>query len=129
MTMPTASTSMIAGGNATVFVSDMERAVRFYNQTLGLKIVYRAAEHFCMIDAGAGFLIGLHPPARNASAPGTSGSIQIGLDVSQPIEEVMNTLRTRGVIFHGPAINDGAVKLAFFTDPDGNELYLCEVMH
>jgi hypothetical protein len=28
----------------------------------------------------------------------------------------------------GAVVDDGAVKLAFFHDPDGNELYLCEVV-
>jgi catechol 2,3-dioxygenase-like lactoylglutathione lyase family enzyme len=129
MTTQTAAERMIKGGNATVFVSDMDRAVRFYNETLGLKIAYRAGDHFCMIDAGAGFLIGLHPPASNAAKPGTSGSIQIGLDVQEPIQDVVDSLRTRGVNFHGPVIDDSAVKLAFFNDPDGNVLYLCQVMH
>jgi len=26
-----------------------------------------------------------------------------------------------------PIVDDDQVKLAFFTDPDGNDLYLCEV--
>jgi hypothetical protein len=84
-----------------------------------------------MIDAGSGFLIGLHPPGRLAPAPGTAGSVQIGLNVTAPIEEVVETLRARGVVFdehEGSAvIDDGPVKLAFFHDQDGTELYLCEV--
>jgi hypothetical protein len=47
--------------------------------------------------------------------------------VGQPIESVVKTLTSRGVKFTGPVIDDKAVKLAFFTDPDGNVLYLCEV--
>ena len=120
---------LIDGGSPTVFITDMDRAVRFYTETLGLKIAYRADDHFCMIDAGGGLLIGLHPPGTHAPKPGTSGSIQIGLNVTQPIQKVYDALRKRGVNFHGPVIDDSAVKLAFFNDPDGNDLYLCEVMH
>lgn len=129
--MPTqaATKALIEGGSPTLFVRDMNRAVRFYNETLGLRIAYRAADHFCMIDAGAGLQIGLHPPARNAAQPGTRGSIQVGLNVTRPIQEVVDELTSRGVNFHGPVEDDGAVKLAFFNDPDGNDLYLCEVMH
>ena len=29
---------MIRGGNATLYVSDMDRAVRFYVETLGFKL-------------------------------------------------------------------------------------------
>jgi predicted enzyme related to lactoylglutathione lyase len=38
--------NMIAGGLATVFVSDMDRAVRFYTETLALKLEYRFGNHW-----------------------------------------------------------------------------------
>jgi catechol 2,3-dioxygenase-like lactoylglutathione lyase family enzyme len=44
---------------------------------------------------------------------------------------VVETLNARGVTFldsgPGPVRNDGPVKLAFFHDPDGNVLYLCQM--
>ncbi len=131
MSTETATEALINGGSPTIFVTDMERAVRFYTDTLGLGLSYRAGDHFAMIDAGGGLTLGLHPPVRNASAPGTPGSIQVGLTVSQPIEKVVEVLQSRGVEFtqssDGPIVDDDAVKLAFFCDPDGNELYLCQV--
>lgn len=127
-TKPLTENMMIRGGSPTIFITDMNRAVRFYSETLGLKIAYRAGDKFCMIDAGDGLMIGLHPPGEHASAPGTNGATQVGLNVAQPIQQVVDTLRARGVNFHGPVIDDqGSVKLAFFNDPDGNSLYLCEV--
>ena len=123
---------LIEGASPTIFVSDLSRAVRFYTETLGLKIAYRGGDHFAMIDAGGGCMIGLHPPGRRAPGPGTPGSIQVGLNVTQPIEEVVRQLQERGVSFDdhdgSPVVDDGAVKLAFLRDPDGNELYLCEVV-
>lgn len=123
--------AMITGGSPTVFVSDLDRAVDFYTNVLGLGLQYRAGEHFAMIDAGGGLSIGLHPPGRRSPSPGTAGCIQLGLSVGGPIETVVKTLQARGVTFKehdGSAIvDDGAVKLAFFGDPDGTELYLCEV--
>ena len=130
MTPQTATQSLISGGSPTIFVTDMDRAVRFYTETLGLGLKFRAGDHFAMIDAGQGFTLGLHPPGKNAGSPGTSGSIQVGLNVAQPIEQVVETLQSRGVKFDeigdGPIVDDGAVKLAFFGDPDGNALYLCQ---
>jgi predicted enzyme related to lactoylglutathione lyase len=121
---------LISGASPTIFITDMDRAVRFYGETLGLEIAHRAGNHFCMIDAGGGCQIGLHPPGPNTPPPGASGSTQVGLNVVGSIEDVVRTLTTRGVKFLGPVINDGnAVKLAFFDDPDGNVLYLCEVKH
>jgi catechol 2,3-dioxygenase-like lactoylglutathione lyase family enzyme len=134
-----ASTALISGGGPTVFVNDVEKAVQFYTNTLGLRLLYQAGPHFAMIDAGNGHQIGLHPPAKNAGAPGTRGSIQVCLMVTRPIEEVVRELQARGVKFDTragteagasqPIVDDEAVKLAFFSDPDGNDLYLCEVKH
>jgi catechol 2,3-dioxygenase-like lactoylglutathione lyase family enzyme len=125
---PTGGGGMIRGGSPTIFINDMNRAVRFYSETLGLKIAYRSGDKFCMIDAGDGLMISLHPPADNAAPPGTNGATQVGLNVTQAIEQVVETLRTRGVKFNGPIVDDqGKVKLAFFNDPDGNMLYLCQV--
>jgi catechol 2,3-dioxygenase-like lactoylglutathione lyase family enzyme len=117
---------LIEGGNATIYVSDMDRAVRFYTETLGLTILYRAGDHFAMVDAGRGLQLGLHPAGPASPRPGARGSISVGLTVTAPIEQVVTTLKARGVQFHGPIKDDSAVRLAFFGDPDGNDLYLCQ---
>jgi catechol 2,3-dioxygenase-like lactoylglutathione lyase family enzyme len=118
---------MIAGGNATVMVADLDRAVAFYTRVLGLELLTRSGSDWAEVTTG-GLTIGLHLAGHGAK-PGTPGSISIGLVVDQPIEQVMATLRQRGVRFHGPVVEGGAVKLAFFADPDGSALYLCEVDH
>ena len=129
MATQTKTAPLIDGASPTIFVSDMDRAVHFYNEVLGLKIQYRAGNDFCMIDAGGGTTLGLHPPGKHPPVPGSPGGIQVGLNVTRPIQEVVDELRKRGVMFHGPVINDDAVKLAFFGDQDGNALYLCELVH
>jgi catechol 2,3-dioxygenase-like lactoylglutathione lyase family enzyme len=125
------TTALLQGGSPTIFVADLQRAVDFYTKTLGLGLLYRAGDHFAMIDAGGGLVIGLHPPGARSPQPGSSGSIQVGLNVAQSIEYVVATLQDRGVTFREedgqPIVDDGAVKLAFFADPDGTDLYLCEV--
>lgn len=117
---------MISGGSATIYVADMDRAVEFYTETLGLKLHDRFENEWAAVDAGNGFLIGLHPTTEDGPEPGQAGSIQVGLFVDQPLEEVHETFFRRGVRFQGPIVNDRAVRLAYFTDPDGNQLYLCE---
>jgi predicted enzyme related to lactoylglutathione lyase len=121
---------MIRGGMPTVFVTDMSRAVKFYTGALGLALKERWGDHFAAVDAGDGLLLGLHPASPNAPPPGTSGSIQIGLNVAEPLDDVVSRLRARGVKFRGPIAEDpnGGVRIAFLGDPDGNDLYLCEVV-
>ena len=43
---------MISGGNATVYVSNMDAAVRFYTEDLGLKLTNRFGDHWATIEAG-----------------------------------------------------------------------------
>ena len=116
---------MIRGGNATIYVRDMQRAVEFYTQTLGLTLVFRAGDHWAELDAG-GLRIGLHPASDRGPAPGTPGAITVGLSVDEPIAQVVAVLESRGVTVEGPTRDDGGLSLAFFTDPDGNPLYLAE---
>jgi catechol 2,3-dioxygenase-like lactoylglutathione lyase family enzyme len=119
---------MITGGNATVYVSDMNRAVAFYVDTLGLKLLQRFGDHWSSVAAGSSLVIGLHPKSAHGPAPGTSGSISIGLTIDEPIAEVVQRLTGKGVQFRGPIVNDpkAGIALAFFGDPDGNDLYLCQ---
>lgn len=120
---------MITGGNATIFVSDMSRAVTFYVDVLGLTLARRFGDHWAEIQVGSSLVLGLHPRSENAPPPGTCGSISVGLNVEEPIDDVVARLQALGVRFRGPVVRDaeGGVALAFFGDPDGNDLYLCQV--
>lgn len=118
---------MIESITATIFVSDMDRAVDFYTRILGLPLSGRWGNEWAGIDLGKGTAIGLHPSSARSPTPGSSGSIQVGFAVDKPLDQVVRGLQTQGVIFRGPIVDDGGVRLAFFGDPDGNELYLAEV--
>jgi catechol 2,3-dioxygenase-like lactoylglutathione lyase family enzyme len=121
---------MIHGGNATIYVADLERSIRFYVQTLGLKLRMRAGDGWAEIDAGPGLVIGLHPAeAGHTPAPGQRGSVAIGLNVDVALEVVVAALEKKGVAFGGPIVEDEHVRLAFLSDPDGNALYLAQVLH
>ncbi len=117
---------MIGKAIATVFVSDLDRAVQFYTEVLGLRLVYRAGGHWASIDAGGGSSIGLHPATEHNPA-GKSGSITLGLYLARPLPEVVAALRQKGVKFRGDPINDTTVRIAHFSDPDGNELYIADM--
>ena len=53
-----------------------------------------------------------------------SPPLSIGLRVKGRLEDVVSVLENRGISFH--VQTDAEVKLAFFTDPDRNPLYLYE---
>ena len=116
---------MIYGGNATVYVSNMDTAIRFYTEVLGLKLTNRFANHWATVQAGASLVIGLHPWSAKYPTPGTRGSVQIGLVVSQdePIEQFAARLRSRGVEV-SEIIRSEAGNYINFTDPDGNPVYV-----
>jgi catechol 2,3-dioxygenase-like lactoylglutathione lyase family enzyme len=118
---------MVTGISATVYVSDMGRAVDFYANTLGLALAGRWGNEFASIDLGRGLALGLHPAGPKSPRPGSHGAIQIGLTLDRPLDQAVTDLKARGVSFRGPIVDDGAVRLAFFGDPDDNDLYLCEV--
>ncbi len=115
---------MIRGGLVTLFVRDVDRAVRFYVETLGMKLVEEASSRggWAVIDAGDGFRIALHEggaaEGRGAFAP------SVGLYPKVPIREAIAIYENRGVTFDTK--DDGPVTLAHFRDPDDNVLYLCQ---
>jgi len=119
---------MIHGITATIYVSEMDRAVDFYTKTLGLPLAGRWGDEYASIDLGKGAAIGLHPAkGPHVPNPGTHGSIQVGFTVEKSLDDVIKDLTSRGVAFRGPIVDDVQVRLAFFGDPDGNDLYLIEV--
>ncbi len=118
---------MINGGNATIFVSDMDKAIHFYTEVLGMKLRMRAENFWAEVQAGDTLVIGLHPASPSAEAPGTPGAIQIGLTVTEPLEEIERQLGNHGVKFSGGITEDGPGRFASFKDPDGNILYFWEV--
>lgn len=119
---------MLQAITATIYVSDMDRAVEFYTKTLGLPLAGRWGDEYAAIDLGKGIAIGLHPArSPHSPKPGSSGSIQIGFTVDGPLDDVVKDLQSRGVMFRGPIVDDLQVRLAFFGDPDDNALYLTEV--
>ena len=115
---------MISGGNATVFVSNMDNAVHFYTEVLGLRLAERYGDHWATVDAGRGFTIGLHPASPKYPPPGTKGGMVLGLEVTQPMEAVLEQLKAKGVRFKGDITRDQGGTFANLEDPDGNPMYL-----
>ena len=109
----------------TIFVSNMDRAVRFYTEVLGMKVEYRFSDHWASLKTDDGMTVGLHPASKESPA-GRKGSITIGFEVSESIERAVTAMKEKGVKFVGPIVDDKEIKAAHFEDPDGNEMYIVE---
>ena len=117
---------MISGGNATVFVSNMDNSVRFYTEVLGLKLTNRFGDSWATVEAGKGLTIGLHPASPKYPAPGTKGAIVLGLEIDEPIAGMVARLGGKGVRIKGSIVQDDPGNFVHLEDPDGNEIYLWE---
>lgn len=104
---------MIRGGVATLPVKDVPAAVRFYVETLGMKLVLESGPEDAVIDAGDGFEIRLRK--------GTVGAPQeVGFYTKLALAEAVAIYENRGVAFERKGDR------ATFRDPDGHVLYLTE---
>ena len=102
---------------------DMDRAVTFYEQVLGLPVAYRAGSEWAEFQAGPVRLAlhGTDEPSLPAS--GTVVFRVIDLD------EARWALQQRGVIFDGhESAVPGFARFATFHDPDGNPVQLIEYL-
>jgi catechol 2,3-dioxygenase len=125
---------MISGGNATVYVADMDAAVRFYTGTLGLTLTNRFGQHWATLESaptywsenGAGLTIGLHPASSDHAAPGTAGGIGYGLETYEPAERVMARLQERGTRITSEIIRYEGGNCFMLLDLDGLGTYVNE---
>jgi len=103
-------------------VSDLGKAIAWYEQVLGFKTVERRDDlKFAHVETNVpGLQLGL---GEGATQKGT-GAVVINFSVVDVVA-ARKLLESRGVVFSGPTqIIPGKVALAGFRDPDGNQLRL-----
>jgi predicted enzyme related to lactoylglutathione lyase len=105
--------------NVTVMVQNMDRAINFYVEGLGLTLKQRWGDHYAQV-AAPGLVIGLHPTDK---AVETQNSVSLGFGVEK-IEEAEARLKALGIAFNHAEGKGG--KFASFIDPDGTPLYFME---
>ena len=105
----------------SVPVTDMERATRFYRDTLGLPQVSEGGfPEFQLGENVSVYLLRLENIGASFTAPHTA-------HVALRVPDVAGTrreLESRGVEFDGDILDTGVCHMAFFRDPDGNALML-----
>ena len=111
---------------ATLAVKDLPAAARFYEETLGLRRAGAEGDEVVMFKSG-GTTINIY----RSTFAGTNKATALTWAVDD-VEEVVQTLRAKGVAFEHYDLPDtqragdvhvsGAIKVAWFKDPDGNIL-------
>jgi predicted enzyme related to lactoylglutathione lyase len=105
--------------NVTVMVQNMDRAINFYVEGLGLALKQRWGDHYAQV-AAPGLVIGLHPSNK---AVEKQDSVSLGFGVEN-IVEAEARLKALGIAFNHAEGKGG--KFASFIDPDGTPLYFME---
>lgn len=110
----------MASGVATVWVpvTDMERAVAFYRDTLGLEVTSTSAD-WSEFDAD-GLMIGLN--ARASAGVSEKGGAVISFQPDGTIEEELDRLAARGASIEGEISDHEWGRILPFKDSEGNDL-------
>jgi methylmalonyl-CoA/ethylmalonyl-CoA epimerase len=104
-------------------IHDIDRAVAFYRDALGLPFLFAAPPNLAFFDCG-GVRLMLSPPSPGHDHPGSVLYFAV-----EDIEAMYRTLDERGVVFSDPprkiaSLPDRDVWLAAFADTEGNPLAL-----
>jgi catechol 2,3-dioxygenase-like lactoylglutathione lyase family enzyme len=112
---------------ATIAVSNMETARKFYEGTLGLKQVGSEGEELVAYRSGNSTVY-----VYRSKYAGTNQATAMTWVVGNDVEGIVRDLKAKGVSFEHYDLPDtrlegdihisGRVKIAWFKDPDGNIL-------
>ena len=108
--------------------ADLERAKKFYSETLGLEPLDVSAPATTMFQAGAGTMMVLYEREGGTNADHTVAGYMV-----EDVEKTVEDLRAKGVVFEQYDLSGlktdergiaelGGVKTAWFKDSEGNIL-------
>src|SRR5882724_9112563 len=126
MAQPDTTFGLARIGQIAVTVSDLDRAVHFYRDMLGMRLLFQVPNMAFFDCGGIRLMLG---PSENS---GESFSSVIYYKVDE-IQQAFEILSSRGVQFEAKPhliakMPDHELWMAFFRDPDRNLLALmCEV--
>ncbi len=107
-----------------LLIEDFEKSLKFYRDTLGLKVKSQEGNQFAGFDLEGTEMAIFQKDGATAMFPkkfmGTGGGVNIGFQVKD-INQACEELKAKGIeIFEGPKTTPWGQKVAYFKDPDGN---------
>lgn len=107
----------------SIGVSDLERAIEWYKDALGLELVYKLEQYgWCEMSTATKHVtigLGQNEDLKTGGATPTFGVLDI--------DAARKHLESKDVRFDGDTYEiEGMVKLATFYDPDGNSFMLAQ---
>lgn len=112
---------------ANIAVKNLKVARKFYQDTLGLKQVGAEGEELIVFKSGSSTI-----NVYRSQYAGTNQATAVTWVVGKDLEDVVRALKTKGVTFEhydmpgmtreGDVHVAGAMRVAWFKDPDGNIL-------
>jgi predicted enzyme related to lactoylglutathione lyase len=121
--MTTATEQLISGVDFVGLPThDLERAVVFYGQTLGLPCsAHRPERHHAEFETGNLTLNIMDAEKMGLDHVAFRNPLALHVD---DVSAARAALESRGVTFAGDTFDTGVCHMAFFADPDGNALML-----
>ena len=98
---------------------DAERSRRFYGEVLGLRADERSEQEFWAGDT----CLAIWTPEAHGAPFQPQKNAHLALHVAD-VDQARKELEEKGVEFVGETFDTSVCKMAFFTDPDGNDLML-----
>ena len=105
-----------------IYTQDLERSIKFYGETLGLKRNEKAHPEWPEFETGNLTLLLTSPEKTGTKFGASVGAVALRVP---DVAEAMKKLEAEGVEFGFEEVYDsGVCHMAFFKDPDGNALML-----
>jgi predicted enzyme related to lactoylglutathione lyase len=107
---------------ASVPTQNLEQAVNFYGEVLGLRrSVYNAERNYAEFEPGNVTFSVFMPEKMGMEFNANTNPYALHVD---DVAAARTELESRGVQFNGDILDTGVCHMAFFADPDGNPLML-----
>jgi len=103
------------------YVTNMDKAVKFYTEVLGLPLKVRFENNWAEADAGP-ITIGLHPTEDGSKPKKGGGTISLNV---RDIDGFVNEIKSKGAKV-GKIQSPERGRFVMISDPDGNEIHVVE---